>query len=254
MDIHFLGVGEACDGNQPNTSILLKTDKTETAGRILLDCGFTVPHQFFFLHPDPDELEILWISHFHGDHFFGTPLLLLWFWEMGRHNKLEIAGPPGVESKITQAMELAYPNLLGRIGFPLLFVEMDQGEQKKIADSMWQVAYNEHSQPCLSLRLELQNKTIFYSGDGRPTPSTQSLARGCDIIIHEAYGFQDTTPGHGSITTCLEFCRKAGVKQLALLHMQRDFRQQAGTALKNLKKEYAEINILLPEKWSSVTL
>jgi ribonuclease BN (tRNA processing enzyme) len=151
-------------------------------------------------------------------------------------------------------MELAYPNLLDRIGFPVLFIEMDQGEQKKIADSMWQAAYNEHSQPCLSLRLELQNKTIFYSGDGRPTPSTQSLARGCDIIIHEAYRFQDTTPGHGSIASCLEFCRKAEVKHLVLLHMQRDIRQQAGTALKNLEKEYAEINILLPEKWSSVTL
>jgi hypothetical protein len=37
MKIHFLGVGEACDGNQPNTSILLKTDIRETAGRILLD-------------------------------------------------------------------------------------------------------------------------------------------------------------------------------------------------------------------------
>ena len=33
MEIHFLGVGEACDGNQTNTSILLKTDSRETAGQ-----------------------------------------------------------------------------------------------------------------------------------------------------------------------------------------------------------------------------
>jgi ribonuclease BN (tRNA processing enzyme) len=96
MQIHFLGVGEACDGNQPNTSILLKPDIEDTAGRILLDCGFSVPHQYFSLDPSPEELEILWISHFHGDHFLGTPLLLLWFWEMGRQKSLHILGPPEI--------------------------------------------------------------------------------------------------------------------------------------------------------------
>lgn len=254
MDIHFLGVGEACDRNQPNTSILLKTGQTETTGRILLDCGFSVPHRYFSLKPDPHELEVLWISHFHGDHFFGTPLLLLWFWEMGRHKKLEIAGPPGVESKIIQALELAYPNLLPRLGFSLRFIEVEQEERINIADTMFQAAYNEHSQPCLSLRLEFQGKTIFYSGDGRPTQHTQTLARGCDIIIHEAYGIEDTTPGHGSITACLEFCRITGVKQLALLHMQRDIRLQAHIFIEKLAQEYTDIHILLPEKGTIIKI
>ena len=51
MEIHFLGVGEACDGSQPNTAILLRTDAEQRAGRILLDCGFSVPHRFFALEP-----------------------------------------------------------------------------------------------------------------------------------------------------------------------------------------------------------
>ena len=254
MEIHFLGVGEACDSNQPNTSMLLKTSAAETTGRILLDCGFTVPHLYFSLEPDPDALEILWISHFHGDHFFGTPLLLLRFWEMGRKKQFLIVGPPGVESKIRQAMELAYPTLSARFGFQLKFIEMEQKKQKKIADSLWQTAYNEHSQPSLALRLELQDKAVFYSGDGRPTPATQVLAQGCDIIIHEAYGLKDTTPGHGSIPSCLEFTRHAGCKQLALLHLQHDIRLQAGAAIKKLQKKYAEINIILPEPGSTVTL
>jgi ribonuclease Z len=254
MDIYFLGVGEACDFRQPNTSILLKPDKHEKSGRILLDCGFTVPHLYFSLNPDPDGLESLWISHFHADHFFGTPLLLLWFWEMGRHKPLRIIGPPGIETKIRQVMELAYPNLLSRLNFPLIFHEMTEGEPLTIADIIWQTAFDEHSQPCLSLRLELKHKTVFYSGDGRPTPATLELARGCDLIIHEAYGFTDTTPGHGSISTCLEFSRRAGVKKLALLHMQRDLRLKAGQALEDVEKKYGEIEILLPEKGTTLSL
>ncbi len=254
MEILFLGVGEACDSSQPNTSLLLKTGPEQTAGRILLDCGFSVPQQYFALDPDPEELEILWISHFHGDHFFGTPLLLLWFWEMGRQKPLHILGPPGLKTIIEQAIELAYPNLLPRLGFSLLFLEIEPEKQERLADTVWQAAYNEHSLPCLSLRLELHGKAIFYSGDGRPTPMTQALADGCDIIIHEAYGFEDTTPGHGSIGSCLDFAENAGVTQIALVHMQRNIRQHYKTAIKDLAGKYAEIEILLPEKGSKIVL
>jgi ribonuclease Z len=254
MEINFLGVGEACDGNQPNTSILLKTDTPETAGRILLDCGFSVPHQYFSLHPPAEELEILWISHFHGDHFLGTPLLLLWFWEMNRTKPLNIVGPPRIKDKIEQAMELAYPNFISRLGYSLIFHEIIPEKHLNISDSIWKAAYNEHSQPCLSLRLELHGKSIFYSGDGRPTPMTQSLATGCDIIIHEAYGFEDSTPGHGSISTCLDFARRSRTNRLALVHMQRDIRPKFIHKIANFQKENTDIEIILPEPGSKISL
>jgi ribonuclease Z len=252
MEIHFLGVGEACDGRQPNTSILLKTDTAKSRGRILLDCGFSTPHQFFSLLPPAEELQVLWISHFHGDHFLGTPLLLLWFWEMKRKRPLTILGPPGIEAAIRNAMDLAYPNLLDRLDYSLLFHEITPGNEFHIAESTWQGEYNEHSQPCLSLRLELYGRAIFYSGDGRPTPKTQSLAAGCDLVIHEAYGFSDTTPGHGSINSCLEFARIAGIRRLALVHMQREIRMQAQAAIKRLREEYQDLDIFMPERGSSI--
>ena len=254
MEIYFLGVGEACDALHPNTSILLKTDAGKNTGRILLDCGFTAPHQYFSLHPDPEELEILWVSHYHGDHFLGTPLLLLWFCESGRQKPLQILGPPGVEMKINKALELAYPNLLPRLGFSLSFMEIEPGELQEISDTVWQAAYNEHPQPCLSVRIETDGKDIFYSGDGRPTPMSLALAAGCHIIIHEAYGLEDTTPGHGSIAACLEFARNAGVAQIALVHMQRTVRCQCKTAIVRLEKEFPEIKIMLPEQGSKIIL
>ena len=254
MEIRFLGVGEACDGNQPNTSILLKTDAHETAGRILLDCGFSAPHQYLSLNPSAEELEALWISHFHGDHFLGAPLLLLWFWEMNRTKPLNIIGPPGIKVKIEQAMELAYPNFMSRLGYSLLFQELTPEKNLQISDSIWKTAYSEHSQPCLSLRLELNGKSIFYSGDGRPTPMTRSLAAGCDIIIHEAYDFEDSGSGHGSISTCLDFARNCGAKRLALVHMQRNVRIQCADVIANFQRELADIEIMIPEKCSTISV
>ena len=254
MEIHFLGVGEACDGKQPNTSLLLKTDGKESSGRVLLDCGFSVPHQYLFLNPAPDELETLWISHFHGDHFLGTPLLLLWFWEMNRAKPLNIIGPPGISNKIEQALDLAYPNLIPRLGYPLLFQELIPDKQLSFSGFQWEAAYNEHSQPCLSLRLDFNGKSMFYSGDGRPTAMTGSLAAGCDIIIHEAYGFDDSVPGHGSIRTCLEFARNGGVKRLALVHMQREVRLQCMAMLDKFQRDFPDVEVIVPEIGSIITL
>ena len=83
---------------------------------------------------------------------------------------------------------------------------------------------------------------------------TRSLADKCDIIIHEAYGFEDTVPGHGSISTCLDFARKAGTKRLALVHMQRDVRIQCVKAIKDIQREYTDFEILLPETGSTFSL
>jgi ribonuclease BN (tRNA processing enzyme) len=254
MELYFLGAGEACDPAQPNTAILVKTEAGETVGRILLDCGFSVPHAYFFLEPKPDELEFLWISHFHGDHFLGTPLLLLRLWEMGRRDPLHILGPPGLQAHVEEAAGLGYPNLLPRLDFPLLFHELQPGEARQFGTTAWQVAFTEHSEPCLSLRLEHDGMSIFYSGDGRPTEQTLALAQGTDIVIHEAYGFEDSTPGHGSVKSCFDFARRAGASRLALIHMQHSIRLQVPAYVKGLLDKYPGLTVLLPEKGSSITL
>ena len=49
---------------------------------------------------------------------------------MGRKKPLHILGPPGVKTKIMGAMELAYPNFMPRLGFPLVFVEIEPGGRR----------------------------------------------------------------------------------------------------------------------------
>jgi len=247
MKIIFLGVGEALDAEQPNTSILLLPGNRQQHGQILLDCGFTTPHQYFKLYPSPEELDLVWISHFHGDHFLGAPLLILRFQEMNRQNPLTIVGQNGIADKISQALELAYPGLQDRLGFPLIFKEISPGTPQQINGFTWQTAFNEHSQPCQALRLNNGGRSIFYSGDGRPTPETLLLAAGSDIIVHEAYRLQEETPGHGSIAGCIDFAKKAGAKRLALLHIQHAERQRFMAKIRNMVNEVDDIEILLPE-------
>jgi ribonuclease Z len=71
LRVTFVGIGEAFDEGLGNTSVLVRfPSPPAAAGQILLDYGFTPAHAFWRCSPDPMGLDAIWVSHFHGDHFF----------------------------------------------------------------------------------------------------------------------------------------------------------------------------------------
>ncbi len=247
MNITFLGVGEACDPTCFNTSVLVVFSGQANNHYILLDCGFTTPHRYFAIQNDADALDAVWISHFHGDHFFGIPLLLLRFWEMNRTRPLVICGQKGTADKVLAALDLAYPGFATRLQYPLVFEELEPGRSLETAGAVWQCAENEHSQRCLSLRLDKGGKSLFYSGDGRPTGNSERLAQDCDFMIHESYRVEGQTPNHGSVTGCLELACKASVKYLALVHLAHFERAQYKNKVRELLENTEGLHCFLPE-------
>ncbi len=248
MEVHFLGVGEACDSRHGNTSALV------TAGdcKMLLDCGFSVPHRFFGLCKDPDCLEYIWISHFHGDHFFGLPLLLLRFWDMGRTRPLQLIGRQGLQEKTMTALELAYPGFAKKLSFPLQFHTMQPDFVLELEPLKLQATPTNHSQANLGLLIDDGRNRLYYSGDGRPTAGVFRLAHGCDLALHEAFTWEDSIPNHGSVTGCLQLMEKAEIKQLALLHIERKTRRNRQDAFKKLLKECPDV--LLPTEGDTIVL
>ncbi len=232
MKVTFLGTGEACDPDHPNTSLLLETGPDSH----LLDCGFTVPHAFFPHCQDPEQLKTLWISHFHGDHFFGVPLLLLRLWEMGRKEPLQIISAVPAEKKIQEAMELAYPNFQKRLQFPVRFARLEPGKTFHYQELTYKAAEAIHSQPSYGLKVTQGSKSFYYSGDGRATEETEQLMRGCDLIVHEAFTLEEKLEDHGSIASCIRLWKASDCKQMALIHLARETRAEKAI----LKKILAE--------------
>lgn len=251
VTVRFLGVGEACDETQPNTSLLVEAKAGVDAGpvQLLLDCGFTAPHRYFQACGDPEALDALWVSHFHGDHFFGIPLLLLRFWEMNRLKPLIVVSQPGGLDAILRAMDLAYPGFSKRLTFPLEEVVLDAGDAKEICGTVWRAAQTEHGQKNLSVRLDGRSWSLFYSGDGRPTAETEKLAQGCDCAVHEAFVLDgaESIPGHGTVNGCLRWARAAAVRRLALVHIQRDVRRTRWRDIQGIVGSCRDLEVLIPE-------
>lgn len=81
MQVQFIGVGEAFDERYANTSVLVTVPGPDGPTHVLLDCGFTAAAAYYRHANVGATLDAVWVSHFHGDHFLGLPLLLLRFWD-----------------------------------------------------------------------------------------------------------------------------------------------------------------------------
>ncbi len=254
MNMIFLGVGEACDEKLPNTSVLVEIKAEGDKKRILLDCGFTIAHEFFKYVQDPDLLDGVWISHFHGDHFLGLPLLLLRFWEMGRKKPLTFVGQRGIEEVVTTSMKLAFPSLADKISFEYRFHEVEEMEEYFFLGLKWRGAYTGHTQPNLGLVLKGDSCSLYYSGDGPPMEKTFEMVDGPDIIIQESFLLDSDIYGHGNALADIEFCRKCRGKRLALVHMQRETRHVIEKYFEENMEKYRDVEIIIPMPGDKVTI
>lgn len=240
MNVFFVGVGEACDEKHGNTSIHVQTGNDI---HILCDCGFSAAHSYFAFCDDPDQLDMLWISHFHGDHFFGLPLVLLRFWEMKRSKPLLVIGQEGTEDKVMGSMDLAYPRFRSKLSYEVQFPVIEPGTVQEISGLQLQSVQTLHSQRNLGLLVNDGKNKLYYSGDGRPTEEVGELVRDCDMAVHEAFRLDEEIHHHGSVTGCLKLAQSNNIKKMALVHLERNFRQQQIADINDLLEQYSLLSL-----------
>lgn len=254
IEITFLGVGEAFDETLPNTSILLRYGTGTSPVTLLLDCGFTAAPQFWRQDLDVNALDGIWISHFHADHCYGLPPLLVRFWEEGRSKDLRLLGQKGIESFTRKCLDLAYPGFYEKLNFPIKFSEVEPREDLEILGLRFRTAENGHSQRDLALRIDAGERSVFYSGDGKPTPETAALAKDSPLIIHEAFHLDTEIPGHGTVVGSIDMAKRCEAANLALVHIQRQVRKRVIPRIEQLRNMAGSVNLIMPEPGYSMRL
>ncbi|HUH47551.1 MAG TPA: ribonuclease Z [Arenibacter sp.] len=86
----------------------------------LIDCGEGTQVQLRRYKIRFSKVNHIFISHLHGDHFFGLPGLVSTFRLLGRKNELHIYGPKGIKEAITLLLKLGD----SWTDYPLLFHEL----------------------------------------------------------------------------------------------------------------------------------
>ncbi len=97
----------------------------------LIDCGEYTQVQLLRYKFRPGRLKYIFISHLHGDHYFGLIGLLMSLSLGQRHDDLWLYGPPGLGDIIT--LQLKYSDT--RLSYPLHFQAIETGEAYPILDN-----------------------------------------------------------------------------------------------------------------------
>jgi ribonuclease Z len=122
LDVVFLGTAASMPTAQRAPAALLVRRGSE---RLLFDCGEGTQRQLQRSSIGLPDLEEIFLTHFHADHFLGLPGMLKTFALRGRdETPLTVYGPRGLGELFKQLQPF-----VGRLPYPFTVVELEAGER-----------------------------------------------------------------------------------------------------------------------------
>jgi ribonuclease BN (tRNA processing enzyme) len=223
MQVQFIGCGDALgSGGRFNTCFHV----TGARVNVLIDCGASSLPALKRLGIARENIDLILITHFHGDHFAGLPFLLLDAQFTRRTRPLVIAGPQGIETRLTQVMEALFENSSKtKQRFDLSVVALNPGETRTFGAvdvTPFPVVHGESGGPFLAYRIEAEGRVIAYSADTEWTETLIPAGRDADLFIAEAYYYDKVVKNHLSLTTLEAHLPEINPKRLILTHMSDD--------------------------------
>jgi ribonuclease BN (tRNA processing enzyme) len=228
VELRCLGTGDAFgSGGRLPTATLLSASE----GRVLVDCGPATLPALRAASVDPNAIDVLLLTHLHGDHFGGVPFFLMdAHYAAARTRPLVIAGPVGAEATIAQALALLFPGSGGLApGFAVTYLEWRDGEGVSVGPARATPRAVRHSThtPCFGLRVEFGGRVVAFSGDTEWTDALVGLASGADVFLCECSGYDSAPPGHLDFLTLEQHRQELECRRLLLTHLGDDMLARA---------------------------
>lgn len=230
MQLQFVGCGDALgSGGRYNTCFHVTGERVN----FLIDCGASSLPALKRLAIARDDIDLILITHFHGDHFAGLPFLLLDAQFNRRTRPLVIAGPHGIETRLTQLMEVMFENSSKtKQRFALSVITLQPEETRTFGGvkvTPYPVVHGDSGGPFLAYRIEAEGRVIAYSADTEWTDALIPAGRDADVFIAEAYYYDRVVKNHLSLKTLEANLAEINPKRLILTHMSDDMLGRLGT-------------------------
>ncbi len=212
-----------------------------TGGRVyLVDLGAGVVRRAALAGLKMTQMTRAFVTHLHTDHTVGLPDMIFTPAVTGRLEALELYGPPGLRSMVSNVMKAWQQDMDIRLhglepamqaAYVVHAHDVKPGEiyhddavrviAFPVKHGSWKYAYG--------YRLEAKDKVIVFSGDTTFSEAVARAAAGCDILVHEVYsaaGLANRTPDwqkyhtafHTSAVDLGKLAAEAKPKKLVLYH------------------------------------
>jgi ribonuclease Z len=226
VNVTFLGTGGAfSSGRRTNLALLIEGHDF----RMLAESGPMIVDQLDRVNLKATDIDRVFVSHAHGDHVLGFPMLAL--------NRMQAPTPLHIYAGLSTIASLRIlsslsfsslsPNRIDLRWHPLSEEGPDEVSWEKGVWLRTVVADHPPGTPTLSARWDFDDGTaVTLITDTRPRQASVRLARGSDLLIHEASFSAVLQPDsnaamqfHSTAEEAGEIARQAGCKRLALVHL-----------------------------------
>lgn len=157
---------------------------------MLLDAGAPLLPHMHKVGIDPIDIEVVFLTHFHGDHTLGLPTFVLHRIFVDKPRTLTFVGPDGIAERLEALFEVSWgadwkPVMLPR--FKAKYVTARATGQ--VSGYKYQTVKLDHGTTgCNGYRIQFGDLVLAYSGDTEPTAPLDRLVNGADVAIVEATG------------------------------------------------------------------
>ena len=238
VHVTFLGTGDAfASHGRFQSGYLIEGDGCS----ILMEAGPTVLCAMKRMGVAPADIDVILISHLHGDHFGGLPFLILeYLWESPRSKPLKIAGPARLEERTWRLFNTMFPFSSGdveRVKRNLEFVELEPARKARLGKIEVESLRVLHMKRdlCLALKIAVGGKTIAFSGDTGWVDDLVSFTAGADLFLCECTYFDNPLMVHLSYPLLESKRHYFDVKRMMLTHIGREVLERSS----QLKMELA---------------
>lgn len=218
--LRVVGCGDAfCSGGRLQTCFHIRTPKQT----VLLDCGATALLGMQRQDIDPSTVDLILLSHLHGDHFGGVPFFLMQAHFSGRRTRpLTVIGPEGTRARLDAAIAVLFPDIVKTVWrFPFEVIEVTAGRPFVHDDLTISPFLVDHPSgaPALAYRIENAGKVLAFSGDTRWTESLIEIAESADLLIAECHSYRPNGVPHLDWQTLNEHAPELRARRILLTHM-----------------------------------
>ncbi len=179
-------------GSTSPTSNLLVID----GRKIVVDCGLGVTRGLVDQGMALKDLNVIFITHLHSDHYLELGPLLHTAWTAGLKTPVSVFGPDGLEEYWTSFLQSMKADIELRMedeGRPDLsklvtFNILDSGAGTHVGGITVTAMRNTHPPlvDTFALRFSGESKDVVFSGDTAYLPTLAEFAKDADLLIHEA--------------------------------------------------------------------
>lgn len=200
MRVTFMGTSPSIRPGQMNTSIFVELGNGD---KFVFDMGEGAVSNYVAARVALNEINHVFITHLHVDHFGSLPYLWMFgTWAGGWHEQLTVHGPSGRTPEYgTKAMVDGMRKMLGwhidafsvfpvGKGWDIKVNEFDfrdNGgivyEKNGVKVTHWQRSHAKDG--ASGYRLDWNDMCFVWTGDGRPSKLDIKYAKGCDLYVTE---------------------------------------------------------------------